>query len=126
MSQYGEGEYPSVSRHGMRTARKPHICCACKETIQPGHRYMDIWFVFEGEPQGYKRCERCETIYQHLSDRIDASTDDPFDDFEHCDDELACGHTYEERWKEAPPAWLAALAFWRPGDPLPDLSKEPA
>lgn len=69
-----------------------------------------------------RRCPRCQVIYLHLEGRIRAEGD--YDQF--CDESLNCGHEYEERWEEAPPEWLAALAFWLPGDPLPIPTAPPA
>lgn len=119
MSQYGDGDYAECTNIKTRRARKPHTCDACSETIDRGHEYTHVFFVFDGSPYVYKRCARCEVIYEHLSDRIYKEGDGE----EFCDEELNCGHTYEQRWEEPPPEWLAALAFWRPGDPLPDLPK---
>lgn len=113
MSQYGDGDYCSVWQDRWVTARKEHTCKACAETILPGHRYHTTFYIFDGEPHTTNRCERCETIFEHLSGRM---VDDPE---EFCDERLACGHEYEERWREPPPEHIAALAFWLPGEPLP-------
>lgn len=115
MSQFGDGEPVSVFEEEWRKARKEHRCDACGETIARGDRYHRTALLFEGEWQITARCVRCETIHAHLSGRIAKEGDSE----EFCDAELNCGHTYEERWGEPPPEWLAALAFWRPGDPLP-------
>ena len=34
------------------------------------------------------------------------------------DERLACGIEYKKHWSVDPPPELAALAFWRPGDPI--------
>lgn len=117
MSQYGDGDCASVYDEETRKARKPHKCGACREAIPPGQVYHRTFIVFDGEPEVFLRCARCQVIYEHLSKRI--RDEGAYEEF--CDLRLNCGHTYEDRWQEAPPAWLAALAFWRPGDPLPEL-----
>jgi hypothetical protein len=152
VSQYGEGEYPDVYDERWMRARKEHVCCACSRTIQPGEQYHYTFMVYEGTPDHWKRCERCQAIFAHLSRRMKAARvarrerirqryatsrhgitrvpikgplDDDLDDNtedEYCDPELNCGHEYEERWKESPPPEIAALAFWLPGDPLPSSS----
>jgi hypothetical protein len=115
MSQYGDGEPVPVHETVVRTARKPHKCSACDEQIEPRQRYTRVALLFEGQWQVTNRCARCQKIYEHLSDRIAKGGDSE----EYCDGELNCGHEYEERWREPPPENIAALAFWRPGDPLP-------
>jgi hypothetical protein len=115
VSQYGDGDYPSVHVETTPRARKTYVCRACHEPIKPGQRYHRSFFVWEGIPDTTRRCERCQAIYTHLSARIRAEGDGE----EFCDDDLNCGHSYEERWEEPPPAEIAALAFWLPGDPLP-------
>lgn len=115
MSQYGDGDVCDISRARWVTARKPHKCDACDEPILPGHRYHKTFWVFDGELSEVKRCARCETIFVHLSDRIDRGGD--YEEF--CDPELNCGHDYLQRWDEEPPAEIAALAFWLPSDGAP-------
>lgn len=122
MSQYGEGDSCSVWSDRWATARKEHRCKACGETVRPGYRYHTTFYVFDGDAHRVKRCERCQLIFEHLSARMQTEGEDE----EFCDEALACGHEYRERWGEAPPEWLAALAFWRPGDPLPTLPAKEA
>lgn len=119
MSQFGdEGEPIDAWRDTWYRARKTHKCHACGEQIEPGQRYHYTACVSAGAVDHWKRCERCQAIYIHLHDRIRKEGDD--DEF--CDPALNCGHEYEQRWEEKPPEWLAAMAFWRPGDPLPGTS----
>ena len=115
MSEYSDGETCAVSSDEWRTARKAHRCDACRTNVRVGDRYHRTFYVFDGSPGVVVRCERCQVIYEHLSSKM---TDEEF-----CNSELNCGHTYEERWEEPPPEWLAALAFWIPGEPLPQLEK---
>lgn len=93
------------------TARKEHRCSACNERILPGHRYVRLGVVFDGSAETFKRCERCQAIHQHLRDENPGAGDSwP-------DEQLACGEEYEEVFGKPPPDTIAALAFWRPGDP---------
>lgn len=119
MSQYGDSPC-SVYEVRERAARKTHACSACGETILAGTRYTYVFLVCEEDTWTYKRCPRCQMIYVHLSAKIRAEADSE----EFCDERLACGHEYEERWQEPTPEWLAALAFWLPGDPLPRRPEE--
>ncbi len=119
MSQYGDDEYVSVSSDEWRKARKEHRCDACHEAILPSHRYHRTWFIFDGNPHVYVRCARCQAIHAHLRAKINESGECD----EYCDDQLNCGHEYRERWNEDPPPEIAALAFWRPGDPMPGIAK---
>jgi hypothetical protein len=114
VSQFGDGETCEVHESEWRKARKPHQCHACHETIAPGQRYHRTFYVFDGDPDYVIRCARCQALFRHLSVRIAESGES--DEF--CDGELNCGHTYQERWDEDPTPEIAALAFWRPGDPL--------
>lgn len=111
MSTYGD-ESAAVSHTAWRTARTAHVCSACKEPIVVAQKYRYVVFLFDGRWHTFRRCERCDIIYQHLSRRMQAEGDCE----EFCADALDCGHTYEERWDEPPPEWLGALAFWRSGD----------
>lgn len=115
MSGYGDGDYAQVSCDEWRTARKEHKCDGCKEKIRSGQKYRYVSILFDGSWTNYRRCERCEAIYAHLTERIRKEGD--VDEF--CHEALDCGHDYAERWEEEPPAEIAALAFWLPGDPLP-------
>ncbi len=100
-----------------RKARKPHRCDACHLTIQPGHRYTRETMLFDGRWDHTTRCARCQLIFEHLVTKCRADTWNE----EWPDPSLNCGHEYSERWECEPPEWLAALAFWLPGDPLPCL-----
>ena len=47
-------------------ARKQHKCNACDEQIEPGHHYVRIFMLFDGEKSTVKRCARCQKIHDHL------------------------------------------------------------
>jgi hypothetical protein len=116
MSEYAD-DYNTVQDDVWRVARKEHRCDACGETIAPGHRYHRTFVVFDGDPDWANRCVRCQAIFDHLTDKMVGNAE------EFCNWKLACGHEYRERWGEDPPPEIAALAFWRPGDPLPEVKK---
>ena len=40
-------------------ARKPHKCCECERTIQPGERYEYVRGLWDGEFETYKTCLGC-------------------------------------------------------------------
>lgn len=107
-------EHYGFYRELRHVARKPHDCCACEIPIVPGDIYYAISAQWEGRVEGWKRCARCQFVHEQLRDICQADGSWP-------DEELNCGHTFEERWEREPPAWLAALAFWKPGDPLPHV-----
>lgn len=113
MSVYcGDGEPVAYYRETRRTARKQHECCACEIPILPGHRYWVIATCCDGSVRGWKRCARCQFIHEQLRPLCAKREEWP-------DEELNCGHEFEENWGRPPPEWMAALAFWQPGEPLP-------
>lgn len=115
MSVYcGDGEPVAYYRETPRTARKQHECCACEIPILPGHRYWVIASCWDGRVHSWKRCARCQLIHEQLRPLCRENDEWP-------DEELNCGHTFEQNYDRPPPAWMAALAFWQPGDPLPCL-----
>lgn len=112
MSHYAEEHY-AVYDERARKARKAHVCCACKEEIPPGAVYTRVFILFDHEKETVKRCARCQLMHEHLR----GLGDDTWPA-----EKLDCGQSYEGEWDVAPPDWLQALAFWRPGDPLPALN----
>ena len=110
MSHSAEERY-AVYNENRQTARKPHTCDACGITIPKGGRYCRVTWVFDGSAGGVKRCLACQYTHEHL--RALGEPDGMWPD-----EELDCGESYEEHWGETPDV-IAALAFWRYGDPLP-------
>jgi hypothetical protein len=116
MSVYcGDGEPVAYRRETRRTARKRHECCACEIPILPGHGYWVIASCWDGRVHSWKRCLRCQIIHDALVPLCSINDEWP-------DEELNCGHTFEENYDRPPPEWLASLAFWQPGDPLPSVN----
>lgn len=91
-------------------ARKPHVCSACEEPIAVGATYTRCTVVWDGKATTYKRCVRCQAIHKHLRAKGEGETWPA--------EKLDCGEEYREHWGKEPPAEIAALAFWRPGDPV--------
>lgn len=106
MSHSADGYY-TVHRNECVTARKSHVCSACREPIAPGHRYHRIFTVFDGSTDTIKRCLRCERIHAHLVGKCMRETDGE----SWPDERLNCGEVYEDNWGEEPPDHIAALAF---------------
>lgn len=52
----------------MRKARKPHRCCECYRTIQPGERYAHAAGLSSGADRPFtaKTCEECHDIREAL------------------------------------------------------------
>lgn len=116
MSVYcGDGEPVAYYRETRRRARKQHECCACEIPILPGHVYWVIAACWDGQVRDWKRCDRCQFIHQQLRPLCQAKDEWP-------DERLNCGHEFEEAHDRHPPDWLAALAFWQPGDLLPHVT----
>jgi hypothetical protein len=116
-----DGEVIVRSAKEWRTSRRARKCHACKEPIAVGARYHRTAYLFGGSWEVTARCERCQAIYEYLDAKIRFQPNGP--DLEHCNERLNCGHEYRERWGEDPPPEIAALAFWLPGDPLPQHQK---
>jgi len=55
-------EMPTVSNESIRTAKKPHVCCECDETITPKSQYSILKGLWEGKWKSYKTCNSCKAI----------------------------------------------------------------
>jgi hypothetical protein len=105
MSHEGD-EACSVHREHTRTARRPHWCSACGDPISPGHRYVYLFVVWDGDTYQTRRCLRCQAIHVHLRERCRDERPECYPA-----DALDCGEDYRENWGEDPPVEIAALAF---------------
>jgi len=117
MSHSVDEHYAAYTRTE-RKARKEHRCCACKETIERGHRYVYVTAVFEGTVDVYKRCVRCEHIFQLLVDKLAGRDEWP-------DEDLNCGHVWGEDHDGDPPPEVAALAFLSQSEAQSQIPKNP-
>ena len=68
MCDVGGDDGPSALSGVWRTARKPHRCYACRETIHPGHRYRYTSGIWDGTPHSFKHCARCWTMIDRLEE----------------------------------------------------------
>lgn len=84
------------------TARKPHACYGCHETIRIGDRYRRTVQCVDGAVSTYHHCLRC----WRMLDALWAVTDG-----EPVRWDLNCGEVWEN-----PPAEVAALAFMLPDE----------
>ncbi len=111
MSRYADEQY-SVYDEQLRSAAKAHECAACGLPIRKGDRYTSVHLAFDGRAETIKRCARCQFLHEHLR----SLSDDMWPD-----ERLDCGESYESHWGETP-GFIAALAFWQPGEALPALT----
>jgi hypothetical protein len=56
---------PSCVREVIRRARRPHTCCECGDTIEPGQRYEYVSGVWDGHPDWHHTCLVCVAIREH-------------------------------------------------------------
>ena len=102
-----DGEPNVVDDCERRRARQEHRCRACRETIRRGDLYFRHFLVWDGQAQIYKRCARCQILYEALTklheERHDGETAPAY--------ALDCGDTYEQVFDEPAPPELESLAF---------------
>ena len=55
-------ENPTVFELKTVTARKPHVCGECGETIMPGEKYEHVAGLWEGYWEKHKTCIPCTRI----------------------------------------------------------------
>ena len=58
------GDAAEVFRSAVRTAAKPHTCCECRRTIEPGEAYETAFGIWEGWPLTFKTCGDCLDLRQ--------------------------------------------------------------
>lgn len=59
MCEINIDEYPAIWDESLVRARKPHRCCCCRATIQPGEEYLRHFSVFDGAANPAKLCSVC-------------------------------------------------------------------
>lgn len=111
MSHYSDELY-AVYGEACVTANKSHACDACGIAIPKGGRYYRVRWVYDGSAGGVKRCLACQCTHEHLRELCEPGEQWP-------NETLSCGLDYSDEWDSEPPPEIAALAFWRYGDPLP-------
>jgi hypothetical protein len=110
MSHSCDEQYAIYNERTFR-ANKPHRCDACEGEIRKFDSYTRVFTLYDGRKEHYKRCARCQMLHEHLRELCEPGEQWPAE-------MLDCGLRYEDEWGDVPPH-IAALAFWRPGDPLP-------
>ena len=102
-------EYCTIHEKTLRKARKEHDCCACGRVIRPGQRYANVFTVYDGNAETFKRCGACEATWVHLlslCERLNRETCDNL----YPREDLGCGLKYQSEWGELPDE-IARLAF---------------
>ena len=61
------GDPPEFYQTKIRCARKPHKCCECGETIQPGSRYEHTVGRWDGNISCFNTCLLCVEIRTKFS-----------------------------------------------------------
>jgi len=61
-----ECELPEFMSESNPRARKPHQCCECHGTIQPGEQYHYVAGGWAGDFQVYKTCPDCWELRHRL------------------------------------------------------------
>ena len=66
MSCSCEWDSPAAYRKVDRKAAKPHTCCECRGPIKVGDTYTYTSGIWEGMPDSFHTCERCDALQQAL------------------------------------------------------------
>ncbi len=54
--------YSEVWQETFPKARVPHKCCECGGVIAKGHKYRNVFSVYEGDAMTSKTCMPCEAV----------------------------------------------------------------
>lgn len=107
--------YTSMNEWDVR-ARKPHVCCACKEQISAGDVYRRSVVISDDRHHPfnhYKHCLRCATMLDAIRDER------PHDAIAW---KLDCGEDWFDTIGELPDE-IAKLAFLTPAEAQAQLAK---
>ena len=63
-----DGDGAEVYRKTNPKAKKQHKCDECGHIIQPGEVYARTFTIYEGTPDTYIACERCDDLMEAFSD----------------------------------------------------------
>ena len=115
MSYSAEEQYEVYNERRI-VARKPFECdCViCSVVVRPGDSYTRVTTIYDGRVDTIRRCMRCQYLHEHLRCLCAANSDGMWPD-----ERLNCGLDYTEEWGDLS-VEIAALAFWQPGDKLPE------
>jgi hypothetical protein len=84
---------------------------ACREAIEPGHRYIRTAMLFDGRWDHMKHCVRCSAMLVAIQTRWREAGEDVV----YIDAHLDCGESWADLFGEPPPE-IQALAFALPGE----------
>ena len=79
---------PETISRKERTARKPHICDYCGETINPGEKYDHAVLKYEGSIYTWDAHQRCQKIASEIWDMVDPDAGMTSDEFQEACAEL--------------------------------------
>ena len=58
-------EGPELVTAIVRRARVMHVCCECRQTIEPGQKYEYVRGLWDGSWSTHKTCISCKAIRDH-------------------------------------------------------------
>lgn len=61
-------EMPECSNSVVRKARKNHTCSTCGANIKSGEEYLYVSGIWSGEPNSYKACANCESVFDNFKE----------------------------------------------------------
>lgn len=67
--------FPEWYKERMPRAAKPHKCCECGGTIEPGEVYLVAAGFWNGELESFKTCVDCEAIRKKITDSLGPNHD---------------------------------------------------
>ena len=102
-----------VHREDRRHAAKEHVCDGCSEAIRRGDLYINSATLYDGRWVSWKHCVRCDAIFKAIAATSEQTLA--------IDPHLNCGETFDSLFGSTP-EHVAALAFWLPGEPIPEVT----
>ena len=64
-------DLPSVFRESWPTAKRPHACCECGSSIDPGEKYYRASGVWNKERSTHHMCMVCRSVLNEAEAEID-------------------------------------------------------
>lgn len=64
-------DLPKAFREYQRKARKDHKCCECRRLILKGSHYIYSSGIWDGGPDSYKTCIRCDRLRKRAIKRYE-------------------------------------------------------
>ncbi len=91
---------PSAFCEATRVARKTHHCCECHNEISQGTHYVYSSGIWDGRPDGFKRCMVCDALASWLEMQDVCVT---FRGLKYAIEECMFGDTVDAKRRELPP-----------------------